>query len=242
MFNDDDYGGEKYYFAVKSKLELYSSEWLSYNKEAIINGHNCFQNALNDTLDYQMIKKDPQEISKIKPYISQYNWKDIKFPSHKKDWKKFEQNNKTIALNILFVPYNTEEINIAYKSKCHYKHKNQVTLLMITEDGEKWHYLAVKSLSALLRGITSSNNGDFYCLNWFHSYRTHNKLKKHERVCNNHDYCHVGMPSEDSKILKYRPGEKSLKAPFIIYADLECILKKQSCQNNPENSYTERKV
>ena len=50
------------------------------------------------------------------------------------------------------------------------------------------------------------------------------------------------MPSEDSKILKYRPGEKSLKAPFIIYADLECILKKQSCQNNPENSYTERKV
>ena len=62
MFNDDDDGGEKYYFAVKSKLELYSSEWLSYNKEAIINGHNCFQNALNDTLDYQMIKKDPQEI------------------------------------------------------------------------------------------------------------------------------------------------------------------------------------
>ena len=45
-------------------------------------------------------------------------------------------------------------------------HENQVTLLIIT-DGKKWHYLAVKSLSALLRGITSNHNGDFYCLNCF---------------------------------------------------------------------------
>ena len=42
--------------------------------------------------------------------------------------------------------------------------KKQVILLMIT-DGKKWHYLPVKRLSALLRGITSNNNGDFYCLN-----------------------------------------------------------------------------
>ena len=44
-------------------------------------------------------------------------------------------------------------------------------------DGEKQHYLAVKSLSALLRGITSNHNGDFYCLNCFHSYSTENRLK-----------------------------------------------------------------
>ena len=67
-------------------------------------------------------------------------------------------------------------------------------------------------------------------------------LKKQERVCKNHDYWCVDMPKEDGKILKYRPREKSLKAPFIIYAYLECILKQgQSCQNNPENCYTERK-
>ena len=96
---------------------------------------------------------------------------------------------------------------------------------MITDDGERWHYLAVRSLSALLRGISSSNNGDFYCLNCFHSYRTLNKLKKHERICNNHDYCHIDIPKENEKI-KYLPGEKSLKAPFIAYVDLECILKK----------------
>ena len=114
---------------------------------------------------------------------------------------------------------------LAYKSKYKYKRKKQVILLMITDENNRWHYLAVKSLSALFRGITSSNNGDFYCLNCFHSYRTLNKLKKHERVCNNHDYCRIDMPKENEKI-KYLPGEKSLKAPFIVYADLECLLKK----------------
>ena len=89
--DDDDDDDEKYYyFAVKSKLELFSSEWLRNKKEAIINGDNCFQNALNEALNYQRIKKDPQKISKIKPYISQYNSKNIEFLSYKKDWKKFE--------------------------------------------------------------------------------------------------------------------------------------------------------
>ena len=51
------------------------------------------------------------------------------------------------------------------------------------------------------------------------------------------------MPRWSEKTLKYNPGEKSLKAPFSIYLDLQCILKEvQSCQNNPEKSYTEKKA
>ena len=50
------------------------------------------------------------------------------------------------------------------------------------------------------------------------------------------------MSKEHEKI-KCLPAEKSLKAPFIIYADLECLLKKvQYCQNDPKNSYTEKKA
>ena len=128
------------------------------------------------------LEKKPQRISKIKPFIDQYNWNEIDFPSHSKDWKKLEQNNNATALNILFVPCNTKKIRLACKSKHNFKCENQVILLMIT-DCKKWHYLAAKSLSALLRGITSNHNGDFYCLNCFHSYNTKNKLKKHERVC-----------------------------------------------------------
>ena len=80
---------------------------------------------------------------------------------------------------------------------------------MITDKNNRWYYLAVKSLPALFRGITSSNNGDCFCLNCFHSYRTLNKPKKHERLCNNHDYCRIDMPKKHEKI-KHLPGEKSL--------------------------------
>ena len=109
---------------------------------------------------------------------------------------------------------------------------------MIT-DGEKWHYLAVKSLSALFRGITGNSNGDFYCLNCFQSYTTENKLKKHEKVCEKHDFCYSKMPEKDNKILKYNQGEKSMNVPFIIYADLEFLLEKMNtCHNNTEKSST----
>ena len=51
------------------------------------------------------------------------------------------------------------------------------------------------------------------------------------------------MPDKNNKILKYNLGEKSLKIPFIIYADLECLLEKiDTCQNNPEKSYIEKKA
>ena len=149
---------------------------------------------------------------KLQPYINQYDWKGIKFPSDKEDWKKFEQNNKEIALNVLFVPHNKKEIELAYTSKYNYKRKKQVILLMITDDGNRWHYLAVKSLPALQRGITSNHHEDFYCLNCFHSYTTHSKLKKHERVCNNHEYCHVDMPKEQERINKILTQRKVINS------------------------------
>ena len=114
---------------------------------------------------------------------------------------------------------------------------------MITDGTSNWHYLAVKSISGLLRGITSNHNGDFYCLNCFQPYTTERKLRKHKRICNDHDFCYLKIPDEDNNILKYVPGEKSLKVPFIIYANLECLLQKiNTYQNNPKKSYTEKKA
>ena len=49
--------------------------------------------------------------------------------------------------------------------------------------------------------------------------------------------CYVEMPKKDNKILKYNHGEKSMKVPFIIYADFESLLEKMdTCHNNPEKS------
>ena len=158
--------------------------WIK-NKGVTTNPQNtednkCFQYAVATALNYQNINHHPERISKLKPYINNFNWKEIEFPSHSKDWRKSECNNKAIALNILYVPYNTKEIRQTYISEHNDERNNQVNLLTIT-DGTVWHYLAIKNISGLLRGITSNHNGDFYCSNYLHSYRTKSKLKKHEK-------------------------------------------------------------
>ena len=109
---------------------------------------------------------------------------------------------------------------------------------MIT-NGEGLHYLAVKKLSALLKGITSKHKRDFYCLNCLHSFRTKKKLESHKRVCENKDFCNIIMLSEDTKILEFNQYRKSDKALFIISTDLECLIEKiGGCKNNHENSFT----
>ena len=167
------------------KPYIKSPEWV-VNKRATINPKNkdnkYFQYSIVVALNHQNIENHPERISNIGIFTDQYNWEGIEFPAGIKDWKRFERNNKTIALNILFVPHNEKTINLAYKSKYNRKRENQVVLLMIT-NGEQWHYMALKSvrtddgfncptrsLSRLFRGITANHNGHFYCMNCLHSF------------------------------------------------------------------------
>ena len=107
---------------------------------------------------------------------------------------------------------------------------------MIT-DGKKWHYLAIISIPMLFRGVKSKYNGDFYCLNCFSSFRTKNKLKNHENVCKDHDYCCIEMLNEENNILKYNLEEKSMKISFIIHGDFESTLEEIStCSNDSKKS------
>ena len=77
-----------------------------------------------------------------------------------------EKNNQTITFNILYIK--EKEICLVYISKINSNFEKQIILLMIpSEEKEGWHYLAVKELSALLRGITSKHDGNSYCLNVF---------------------------------------------------------------------------
>ena len=69
------------------------------SKNAIINpkynDDKCFKYALTAALNDEKIKNNPQRLSKIKLFIDQYSWKEIDFPAHRKDWKKFESSNNT---------------------------------------------------------------------------------------------------------------------------------------------------
>ena len=84
-----------------------TSDWIK-NKKTTINPKNksdskCMQYAIIAALNYQQIGDHPENMSKIKCFINKYNWKDINLPSRRKDWNTFEKNNKSIALNILYV-------------------------------------------------------------------------------------------------------------------------------------------
>ena len=162
----------------RGKSYMKSPEWI-VNKRATVNPKNlsdnkCFQYSITVALHHQDNENHPERITNIGTYICLYNWEGKEFPARIKEWKRFERNDKKIALNILFVPHNKKTINLTHKSKYNRKLENQIVLLMIT-NGEKWHEIALKSeptddgfnrpikcLFRLFKGITSNHHGDFY--------------------------------------------------------------------------------
>ena len=96
-----------------------SPDWMK-NKKATKNPNNkednkYFQYAVTVAINYEEVKKDPQRITKTKPFINKYNCEGINNPSEKNDWKKFEKYIVTIAVNVLYAK--KEKIYPAYVPK-----------------------------------------------------------------------------------------------------------------------------
>ena len=100
-------------------------------------------------------------------------------------------------------------------------------------------YYSKKNYLHYYRGITSKHHNGFYCLNCLHSFTTENKRESHKQVCENKNFCNIVMSSEDTRILEFNQSQESDEAPFIIYADLECLIENINvCKNNLENPST----
>ena len=137
-------------------------------KKATINSINkkenkCFQYTIKIALNHEEIKGHPERITKIKnllwqkPFMDKYYWEEINYQSEKNDWKKIEKNYLTICLNVLYAK--KDKNYSAYVSKVKSKREEQVILLTIPNK-KRLHYIPVKSLSTLLRGIASKQSGD----------------------------------------------------------------------------------
>ena len=140
-----------YYFQEtnirRAESYIISPNWI-VNKKATINPKNkkdnkCFQWSITSGLNYNKINK-----KYLKKKIENLKRADIDLSSHQRDWKEFEQNNTLIALNVLFVSYNSEEIKLVYKSNYN-KRKNQVILLMINDEANNCYYFTLKYLPEL---------------------------------------------------------------------------------------------
>ena len=92
-----------------------SPDWIK-NKKATINPKNednkCFKYAATVALNYKEVKYSPERVSYLKPFINKYNWDGKNYPSKMDDWKKFQKNSPTIAVNILY--FKEKEILPAY--------------------------------------------------------------------------------------------------------------------------------
>ena len=93
----------------------------------------------------------------------------------------------------------------------------------MTPNEEGWHYLTLKKLSALLRGITSKHPIEFYCLNCLYSFATENKNESHKKVCENKDLCNVVMPSKDTKILELTNTTNLIKYNLLFMQTLNVL-------------------
>ena len=131
---------------IRAESYIVSPDWIA-NKKAAINPKNekdnkCFQWSIIAGLNYNIIKE--KELKKL----LKFKRVDTDFSSHQRYWENFEQENNSIAINVLFVSHNSEEIKLVYKSGYN-KRKNQVVLLMINDEANNYYYFAIKNLSEL---------------------------------------------------------------------------------------------
>ena len=128
-----------------------SSDWIKIRKTTNNpinkNGNKCFQYAITVALNHEEIEKNPERIAKIKPFVDNYNWEGINYPSEKVDWEKFDKNNPTSALNILYAK--KENLCPAYVLK-HDSNREKLVFLLMIPNGEGRHSIVVKILPASL--------------------------------------------------------------------------------------------
>ena len=92
--------------------------------------------------------------------------------------------------------------------------------MILNEEKENWHYLAVKKLLELLRR-------DFYCLSLLHSFETKNKLESYEEVCKKKGFSIIVLPTQKMyNVSESNQYMKSAKMPCLIYADIGSLIKK----------------
>ena len=112
--------------------------------------------------------------------------------------------------------------------------------MLIEGKGVK-HYCLVKSISRLLSSqATKGKRKEYFCLRCLNPFWCEEALSKHKEYCDEYEAVKIQLP-EKGTILKFKNYHRSEKVPFIVYADFECYIKPiQSCEPNPESSYTKQ--
>ena len=210
-------------------------DWLA-KKKAILNPKNldekCFKWSIIAALKWEEIDSNHQRVSKLRRYENEFDWSGMSYPVSTKDINRFETRNR-IGIKVLALNGKTPYI---CRKGADY---DRVVNLMITEEGEKNHYVVIKSPERLLSKMNSKHNPkQHFCNNCLQGFKTQESRDNHYEYCRSNESVRIEIPTRNPIVI-YSNGQHQFKVPFVMYADFESILEPiQGVSNDPNQSST----
>ena len=203
-------------------------KWVS-TKKACINIQNkdeqCFKYSVQCGI-YKVYEKDhPERVSHYKKLTDELNWTNVKFPTSNVDMDTFEENNEgKVAINVYYLdPDEGKQSILLYRKTKVLKAEHQISLLKL-EDGDDYHYVFIKDYDRLMGSQTNKMKAKkHHCFHSKHGFISQELLNEHtEKGCMAVEGQQIEMP-DVSETMVFKNHYKKLKAPFVIYADFECL-------------------
>ena len=207
-------------------------------KKAVINMKNddnlCFKWSVTRAL--HPVEKNSERITKILKYQSErLDWSGLKFPVDLNQITIFEKFNPSISINVFGFE------GVVYPLQLSKTKRMQIVNLLLISDGEKQHYCLIKSLSRLLSSqVSGHKESKSFCLNCLNHFPNEEKLKIHEGYCLKNQAIKIEMPEKGS-FISFIHHNRSIKVPFVVYADFEAFTEEIStCEPNEKKSFTKK--
>ena len=177
-------------------------------------------------------KHNANRVNHYRPYWNELDITDLEFPTPLKQIPAFEKKNK-LSINVF--AWEEKELVPLHVSK--ERGVKPINLLIISE-GDKRHYCLIRNFSRLANYRTKHDGKEYFCFNCIHACYSQERLDKHLEYCLAHKAQRVSFP--DDPIVKFKAVAKTMRMPWVIYADFECCTVKQDgdkYQHHEVNSF-----
>ena len=208
------------------------------SKKAVINMKNtddqCFKWSVVRALN--PVDIHPERVSKeLKDQSERLVWSGLKFPVKLDQIIIFEKNNPQISINVFGFEGDVYPLRLSKRSE-----REQINLLLISDEA-KQHYCLIKSLSRLLSSqVSGHKESNVFCLNCLNHFPNEEKLKIHEEYCLKNQTIKIEMPEKGS-LVTFIHHNRSIKVPFVVYADFEAFTEEiPTCEQNERSSFTQK--
>ena len=209
------------------------------DKKAVINMKNndeqCFKWSVTRALN--PVEKNSERVSKeLNDQSERLDWSGLKFPVKLGQVVIFEKKNPQISINVFGFEGDVYPLRLSKRSE-----REQTINLLLISDGEKQHYCLIKSLSRLLSSqVSGHKESNSFCLNCLNHFPNEEKLKIHEEYCLKNQAIRIEMPEKGS-LVTFIHHNRSIKVPFVVYADFEAFTEEiPISEQNERSSFTQK--